>query len=863
MDQYGASYSGGADFGSGTGRISEGRAAATLGGASGGGEERGGGHDQTGGGTGKALKRGGACLYCRKRKLRCTGVAPCPTCIKHNIDCTFDEPGKPKSRVKVLEDKIASLEAVLVAQMNPNGPSASDQPVRDTVKDRTSSFSSFPYPSRPPKPTSRGPRVDEQQAFSLALQELFKGDPSIDGGMADTSDIRGQTGFSFLQDWSSLLPAAPPPAQPLDSNVHANWYPPFGPLPPVSPSTHLQHSSSSSSSFPQPDASFWNHDGSSQTTSPPLDLNLFSTLSTQPSLNFGLPGFDTSSHQQQTQSQLQLQSQPQPQPQPPSFPPHPSSFPIPRDWESGDGTQLPPGMREHLLGLFLQRRRQLCVINHVGRFVESLDGPPESRPAPALLFAIYTAASRFSPNAEIRDLEDTFLALTRRHLEIGIGSYSDQRLVHCIQGSTLLSSYFYSKSRYLEGWVQGGTSLRISQACRLHRLSAAEISFAMRCFAEGAPVQSEPAAWSSTWPSVALSPPKDGVELGERVWAFWVAFILDQTGSIATGRSGLDHAQIETPFPRPLEDYYRGILQESDFRCISDLYDSNPTPRSSESLGAILLDLRDEYANRPRPVRLPTLSSSNSPESTTSSPSNSSSPKDEPHSRPQRSHSIPTGSSNTTSSSPLPPLAARPLPDELLRVERALSAFASSLPAQYRDVAKPHLGGIPAWQNDTGLHSDQGTYDGPSPLNVKVGISPSLFSLHAIICTSFVLLFTEASRYDSSYRIKVSKAATAAVQLIQVIVDVDFGQLDIFLIVLWRLQARALMEEIKTLRREGQTDRASALIVDIEVLVLAMRRMGQVWQFGEQMASTIIQRMQALEVADPSAVEPSTNDVPG
>lgn len=61
------------------------------------------------------------------------------------------------------------------------------------------------------------------------------------------------------------------------------------------------------------------------------------------------------------------------------------------------------------------------------------------------------------------------------------------------------------------------------------------------------------------------------------------------------------------------------------------------------------------------------------------------------------------------------------------------------------------------------------------------------------------------------------------------------------------------MEEIKTLRREGQTDRefslllallledltschififfspgASALIVDIEVLVLAMRRMGQV-----------------------------------
>lgn len=257
--------------------------------------------------------------------------------------------------------------------MNPHGSSSSNQPpTRDTVKDRTSSFTSFPYPSRPPKPTSRRPRVDEQQAFSLALQELFKGDPNPDGGMVDSSmDIRGQTGFSFLQDWSSLLPPGPPPTQPLDSNVsptHPNWNPsPLGPLPPIAPPPHHQHSSSSSSSLPQPDATFWpNLNNLSQTTSPPLDLNLFSSLSDQPPFDFGLQGFDPSPSRQQQQQQVP----PQAEPLPPSFPPsNTSSFTIPRDWDWGDGTQLPTGVRDHMMGLFLQRRRQFCLINHVGRLL--------------------------------------------------------------------------------------------------------------------------------------------------------------------------------------------------------------------------------------------------------------------------------------------------------------------------------------------------------------------------------------------------------------------------------------------------------------------------------------------------------------
>ncbi|KAI5455445.1 hypothetical protein NCC49_000255 [Naganishia albida] len=53
------------------------------------------------------LKRGDACLFCRKRKLRCDAAKPsCNQCTRAKKEvCEYDQ-GKPKSRVKILEAKI-------------------------------------------------------------------------------------------------------------------------------------------------------------------------------------------------------------------------------------------------------------------------------------------------------------------------------------------------------------------------------------------------------------------------------------------------------------------------------------------------------------------------------------------------------------------------------------------------------------------------------------------------------------------------------------------------------------------------------------------------------------------------------------
>lgn len=59
------------------------------------------------------LKRGDACLYCRKRRIRCTAEKPsCQHCRKLKRECVYDS-GKPVSRVKQLEEKVLELEEML------------------------------------------------------------------------------------------------------------------------------------------------------------------------------------------------------------------------------------------------------------------------------------------------------------------------------------------------------------------------------------------------------------------------------------------------------------------------------------------------------------------------------------------------------------------------------------------------------------------------------------------------------------------------------------------------------------------------------------------------------------------------------
>jgi hypothetical protein len=76
---------------------------------------------------GKApLKRGDACLYCRKRRIKCSAEKPSCSQCHGKRECEYDN-GKPVSRVRQLEDKVAQLEGMLQQTSN-RRPSSSDSP---------------------------------------------------------------------------------------------------------------------------------------------------------------------------------------------------------------------------------------------------------------------------------------------------------------------------------------------------------------------------------------------------------------------------------------------------------------------------------------------------------------------------------------------------------------------------------------------------------------------------------------------------------------------------------------------------------------------------------------------------------------
>ena len=55
-----------------------------------------------------------------------------------------------------------------------------------------------------------------------------------------------------------------------------------------------------------------------------------------------------------------------------------------------------------------------------------------------------------------------------------------------------------------------------------------------------------------------------------------------------------------------------------------------------------------------------------------------------------------------------------------------------------------------------------------------LGISPTIFLLHVFLQTTFFLLYTHAATFDpATYRPLAAQAGDSAVQLIQIVVDID------------------------------------------------------------------------------------------
>ena len=135
------------------------------------------------------------------------------------------------------------------------------------------------------------------------------------------------------------------------------------------------------------------------------------------------------------------------------------------------------------------------------------------------------------------------------------------RRIHAIQAEVLLSQYFYTLGRFLEGQYHANAAVSLALSSGLHRIHPRSTS------ASGADVvDTALVPRGGNTGLFDLSSPQDAIELGERINVFWAVFTIDKCwaaamnvpsliGDSRSSVSTAQHARIDTPWPLDTEEY--------------------------------------------------------------------------------------------------------------------------------------------------------------------------------------------------------------------------------------------------------------------------------------------------------------------
>ena len=197
----------------------------------------------------------------------------------------------------------------------------------------------------------------------------------------------------------------------------------------------------------------------------------------------------------------------------------------------------------HRLEIFLPHRHQCGLAVHVGRLRDSLSLPSAEQRHPALMHAIFLWACYLSRPGSLSQSEQLYLARTTAAL--GDALQYTSKAVDLIQACCLLSVYYISNGRLLEGSYYSAAASTLAVQCRLHQIGSENQLNVLD-------------NWDA---SFELPVPKDNIERGERITTFWQVYNLDRCWSVMLRRPATlpdsDHpwASITTPWPQRIEDY--------------------------------------------------------------------------------------------------------------------------------------------------------------------------------------------------------------------------------------------------------------------------------------------------------------------
>nr|GAT44451.1 predicted protein [Mycena chlorophos] len=200
-----------------------------------------------------------------------------------------------------------------------------------------------------------------------------------------------------------------------------------------------------------------------------------------------------------------------------------------------------------LLEIFTPHRHQCGLQVHMGQLKDSLNRSLSEQRHPVLMNAIYLWACFISRPEPLSQHEEHYLAMALDSLREALRD--GDKTLDIVQAECLLSTYYLSNGRVLEGSYHASAAAALAVQCGLQDQ-----------------LQTEPR--SNGWFSepIDMKPLKTDLRHGERVLAFWQVYNLDRCWSVVLRKSTIipDGPQawnaINAPWPMDMSDYQAGAL---------------------------------------------------------------------------------------------------------------------------------------------------------------------------------------------------------------------------------------------------------------------------------------------------------------
>ncbi|KAI6121852.1 hypothetical protein F5141DRAFT_1260486 [Pisolithus sp. B1] len=199
---------------------------------------------------------------------------------------------------------------------------------------------------------------------------------------------------------------------------------------------------------------------------------------------------------------------------------------------------------------------------------------------PVLTNAIFLWACYLSRPAPLSEHEYHFLSRALDALSDGL--QRSQYILDVIQASCLLSLYFLSNGRAIEGSCHATTAASLTMQCGLHGVMTGQTTFES----------------SGAFSPYRLDQPKDAIEQGERILTFWQVFIIDRCWSailqkpviIPDGPEGC--LSVIMPWPQGMKEYELGQINGYQLFSTASSYLEDGVSRLSDSFSPLTLRIK-------------------------------------------------------------------------------------------------------------------------------------------------------------------------------------------------------------------------------------------------------------------------------